>query len=91
MITTDKAKKLMQSTNGKIFGAYFIKKDSSYRRMSCRTGVRKNLKGVGFRFKPEDKGLFPVFDMNKQNYRFVNMNTLISLTVSHKYYKVEES
>jgi len=70
--------KILQK-GGRIFSVTFIKKDGTIRRMAARLGVRKGVKGVGLRFKPEDKGLMVVFDMNKREFRMINLNTIIEL------------
>lgn len=69
-------RQLIQSTNGRIFTATFTKKDGTTRRMNARLGAHVNLKGKGLNFKPEDKGLISVFDMQKHAYRFVNTETM---------------
>jgi len=62
--------------NGKIFTAIFIKKDGSERKMICRRGVVKYLKGGELSFNPDVKGLLTVFDMQKGRYRMINLVTL---------------
>lgn len=72
-------KEQILSTNGKIFGVTFIKKDGSLRNMTARLGVRKNLKGVGLSFNPDERNLIVVFDMRKKAYRMINLSTIISM------------
>jgi hypothetical protein len=70
---------------GKFFSVCFIKrKDGSRRRMLCRTGVTKYLKGGKLAFNPDDYDLVSVFDMQKKEYRFVSLNTLEELKVGGK-------
>ncbi len=69
----------IRATRGKFFVVRFIKKDGSVRTMNARTGVRKGVKGIGLKFSPENKGLTTVFDVTKKQYRFVNMNTVLSI------------
>ena len=80
-IDRDTAKKYIYTTNGKFFSAVFTKKNGEKRLMTCRTNVRKYLKGVGLSFKPQDKGLMTVFDIHKGAYRFINLMTLESLKI----------
>lgn len=70
MITENEIKKLV---GNKIFSALFTKKDGTTRLMSCRLGVSKGVKGKGLKFNASKKGLLNVFDMNKKEYRFVNL------------------
>ena len=75
-IDRDTAKQYIYKTNGKIFSAVFTKKDGTKRKMVCRQGVAKYVKGIGLKFKPEEKDLIGVFDMHKKAYRFINIKTL---------------
>ena len=88
LISRDTAKKYMYATNGKFFSAVFIKKNGEKRLMTCRTNVRKYLKGVGLKFKPQDIGLMTVFDIQKGGYRFINLKTLERLKIKGVEYEV---
>ena len=90
-ITRDKAKKYIYNTNGKIFSAVFTKKDGQKRLMNCRLKVKKYVNGVGRKFKPEDRGLIGVFDLQKDQHRFINLNTLETLKISGIEYKIKEN
>lgn len=72
-------KEQILSTKGKIFGVTFIKKDGTVRNMTARLGVRKNLKGVGLSFNPDERNLIVVFDMRKKAYRMINLSTILSI------------
>lgn len=63
----------------KIFTATFIKKDGTTRVMNCQLGVKKHLKGGEQKFNPIEKNLLTVFDMQKKEYRMINISTLITL------------
>ena len=91
LISRDTAKKYIYETNGKFFSAVFTKKNGEKRLMTCRTNVRKYLKGVGLRFKPQDKGLMTVFDIHKGGYRFINLMTLKSLKIRGKKYHINHT
>ena len=88
-ISRQTAKEYIYKTNGKIFSAVFTKKNGEKRRMVCRQGVAKYVKGVGLKFKPEEKDLIGVFDMHKKAYRFINKNTLEQIKVRGITYKVK--
>jgi len=66
------------ATKGKIFSVTFIKKDGTERKMVCRTGVKKGIKGVGLKFKPIDYDLMVVFDMHKKAFRMINLSTVLN-------------
>lgn len=63
----------------KIFTATFVKKDGTTRVMNCQLGVKKYLKGGEQKFNPIEKNLLTVFDMQKGEYRMINISTLITL------------
>lgn len=72
---------------GTIFSCDFIKKDGSARTMTCRLGVKKHLRGGELPFDPVEKGLLPVFDMQKQDYRMINLKTVTEIRVAGKVYR----
>ena len=80
--------KEMQS--GKFFTVEFIKKDGTRRVMNCRTGVKKYTTGKGLSFNPIAKSLLPVFDVQKKDYRFINLSTIIWVQVSGVKYWVSD-
>lgn len=69
---------LDEASKGRIMSIVFKKKDGTYRTMVCRKGVTKGVTGKGMRYRPLAKGLMPVFDMQKQEYRQVNLLTVSS-------------
>ena len=89
-IDKDTAKQYIYKTNGKIFSAVFTKKNGEKRQMVCRQGVAKYVKGIGLRFKPEERDLIGVFDMHKVAYRFINVNTLEQIKVGGITYTIKK-
>ena len=89
-ISKETAKEYIYKTNGKIFSAVFTKKDGEKRKMLCRQGVHKYVKGKGLKFLPEEHSLIGVFDLQKRAYRFINSNTLEQITVQGKTYIIKE-
>ena len=69
-------KTLKEMVGSKIFSVIFQKKDGTLREMVCRLGVTKHLKGGELKYSPEDFNYLTVFDMQKQEYRTINVNTL---------------
>lgn len=88
IITIENAAKLIKSTNGRIFSASFVKKDGSSREMTCRLGVKKHLKGGELAYDPSEYDLMTVFDLQKNQYRMINLDTITSITVNGIFYSV---
>ena len=71
-----KAKVVKQvSSRGKIFSVKFVKKDGSLRYMTCRTGVKKHLKGGINTVKHIPKYL-TVYSVQDKGYRNINLKTI---------------
>jgi hypothetical protein len=74
----------------RIFGCTFVKRSNGeVRDMTCRLGVSKGLVGGELPFCPVEKGLLPVFDMTKQDYRMINLETLTEIRANGQVYKFE--
>ena len=89
-ITTDKAKELISQSSGRIFSAIFIKKDNTHRLINARLG--KHYKPKTDRkqpYRPSKYDLLPVYDMKIKSFRMLNFNTLLTLTLNKKAYKIE--
>ena len=78
------AQLLEETSNKKIFTVTFEKKDGSIRKMNAMRGVRKGVKGVGHSFSPSEKNLLTVYDMQIREFRFVNLNNVISFKANRK-------
>ena len=77
-------------THGKIFFAEFVKRTSGEtRRMTCRLGVKSYLKGGSLSYSPKAKKLVVVFDMDKHNYRMINLEGLKKLSIGKEHYEVK--
>ena len=82
------AKDMIQNSKGKIFTTTYIKKDKSTRVMNCRLEVKKGVTGEGLRYNPDEYNLIPVYDMQSRGFRMVNVDTLVSLSISNETYEV---
>ena len=91
-ITKDKAKQLINQSNGRIFSSLFIKKDGSHRLMNARLKVTKHLKedAKPRPYEPSKYNLLTVFDMQNKSYRMINTNTIQRLIIDKKMYNVEQ-
>ncbi len=68
--------------DGQIFSVEFIKRtDGSLRRMVCRLGVKKHLKGGTAAYDAKEHNLLTVFDMENRGYRSIPVEAVQSLTV----------
>lgn len=73
---------------GHFFKAVFIKKtNNQIREMVCRFGVKKHVNGKGLKYDPLSKGYLPVWDSEKQDYRMINLNTLMLIHYGGKSYQ----
>ena len=80
----------MRTAKGKIFTVTFKKSSTGeVRTMNCRTGVSKDVKGIGLKYSRKDNNLFGVFDIQKQQHRSVNLDSLISLAMGGELYTIE--
>ena len=75
---------------GRIFSALFVKADGTERFILCRCGVKKHLSGRGLHFDAKEKKLLPVWDLQTQAYRFINMNTVKELRINGRVYTTTE-
>ena len=89
-IDRDNAKQYIYETTGQIFSAGFRKKNGEKRLMNCRTKVHKYVKGLGLKFKPQERGLVTVFDLQKGAYRFINLESLEELKIGGVEYIVNQ-
>ena len=77
--------------DGTIFTATFIKRTTGEKRvMNCRKGVKKHLTGAGAKYNPRAYDLVFVFDMQKEAYRSIPIDGIISLKLHGKEYLIED-
>jgi hypothetical protein len=82
--------KLIKFLNGQFFTVEFIKKDGTLRKMNCRTGVKKYLSKNGKTIKitrPIDNGILRVYDIKKEAYRSINLDTVKKINFNKVSYK----
>lgn len=90
-ITKAEAWNIIHAEEQRIFSVSFIKKDGTRREMVCRRGVTKYVKGVGMSYDPALYDLVTVFDMQKNEYRSIPVNRLLSLKLNGEVYEIEEA
>ena len=81
---------LLVENKSNIFSVVFLKKDGSIRRMLCRFGVKKHLKGGKLKFNPLERNLLVVFDMQKEAYRMINLETIMNINMKGVEYNVQD-
>lgn len=91
-INKDKAKELINQSNGRIFSSVFIKKDGTHRLMNARLKVTKHLKKDASPrvYEPSKYNLLTVFDMQKKSYRMININTMQTLIINKQMYNIKQ-
>ena len=80
---------LLIKNKNSIFSVVFLKKDGTIRHMTCRFGVKKHLKGGKLAFKPLERSLLVVFDMQKEAYRMINLETISNINMKGVEYYVK--
>jgi len=71
----------IQTAQNTIFSVTFIKKDGTVRTMVARLHVKKGVNGKGMAYNPVEKGLLPVWDMQKNGFRMINLKTVTELKI----------
>ena len=89
IINTFRSKLLMliEETAGRIFSIGFVKKNGEYRTMKARTGVKAYLR-TDNKISPAKKPSNPyvcLFDMDKREYRLVNLDTVDYMKCGDRY------
>jgi len=71
-------KLLKETANKRIFSVTFIKRTTGeIRKMNAMRGVRKGVKGVGLNYDAPEKNLLTVYDMKKQGFRSINLDSIL--------------
>ena len=73
--------KITEMVGGRFFRVTFVKKDGSIRRMVCRIGVAKYVKGTGHE-APDN--IVTVYDMQAKGYRAFDVNRVHNIRQGDK-------
>jgi hypothetical protein len=79
-----KARRTLNSTNGKFFTVVFKKADGSLRKLNGRMGVVKHLHGGESKLNKEKYVI--VYDVVAEGYRAVNIDTVQEIHFQNKIY-----
>jgi hypothetical protein len=81
MTTINETLEQIQTAENTIFSVTFEKKDGTMRTMVARLNVKKGVNGKGMAYNPIEKGLLPVWDMQKNAFRMINLKTVTELKI----------
>ena len=81
---------LLKDNKNLIFSVVFLKKNGELRPMTCKLGVKKHLKGGKLTYNPMERNNLIVFDMQKKDYRTVNLDTLMTINMKGEDYYVTD-
>lgn len=85
--TSDERREILKAAGNQFFTAVFIKRTTGEKRvMNCRLHVTKYLKGGEKPFDDNDYALLTVFDAQKNAYRSIALDSLLSATIGGKQY-----
>jgi len=87
-INRDEAKRVIATQGNQIFGVTFVKKNGEVRKMNCRRQVKAFLKGGELKYDANAHNLITVFDLQKEDYRAINVEGLTELRAGGKIYQV---
>jgi hypothetical protein len=75
---------LKRELKGRIFSATFIKKDGTIRKINCRLGVVKALRGGALKYNAEAANNLVVYDLQAKDYRTIPLDKLLTLRYNKK-------
>ena len=78
---------IVAASNGRFVSVTFIKKNGTKRSMLCRLGVTKHLKGGESKLNADQ--YLTVFDVQKEAYRAINKDTILSVKLAGTTYVQE--
>lgn len=74
-----------------IFSCEFVKRTTGENRvMLCRLGVRKGVVGQKPLYDALERGLLPVYDMQKKDYRMISMDGLLWIKIRGTRYEIKK-
>ena len=76
--------RIAQMVGNTFFGATFIKKDGSLRKIHCRLGVKRYTKGGKLSYNQDYYNYLTVYDLQKKAYRTINVNQLLTINTRNK-------
>lgn len=86
-------KTFLEAQDGKFVGALFIKKDKTVRHLNGRLGVTKHLADDSNHessVEAKDRPYLTIFDMQRSEYRTLNLATLYTLRAQKHFYIIKD-
>lgn len=90
VIRRENLKDFINNNKGKVMTIVFRKKDGTIRTLNTRTGVRRNITGRGLSYDPEKYGYLILWDLQKNGYRTVTLDTIEQVRANRQVYPVVE-
>ena len=90
LVKREALRALIESADNKPYEVDFIKSDGSKRHMRAQQGVKHNLKGGVNTVEREDRPYLVTFDVDKEEYRTINLSTVFHLKIDDVDYEVED-
>lgn len=89
MKTIEQALKFIEESHGRIFSIKFLKRGTTeLREMTCRTDVKKYVKGEGRAYNPAEHLLVYVYDMLKKGYRCFPIDGLKEIKIDGEWHRI---
>jgi len=90
MITRAEALAFIDDRHGKYFAVKFVKRTPPHdvRQMSCRQGVKVHLAGGSPAYDFASKGLIPIYDTVKKDYRSIPTEGIFELMIDQVWHTV---
>lgn len=73
---------IKKMVGNQFFSATFVKRNGEVRKMLCRVGVKRYLKGGQKKYDYDN--LMTVYDVKKKGYRTINLDTLMQVKANGK-------
>lgn len=84
-------KDFLKTTKGKTISIAYRKKNGTLRLLNTRTGVRSNITGAGLKYNPDDFGYIILWDLQKNGYRTVDLDTIERVKAGGQIYNIQEA
>jgi hypothetical protein len=90
IVSRDQMIAKIRSTNGSIFSVLYekVRSNGEIRKVNCRLGVQKFLKGTGKSASPEAQ-IVVVYDLQKAGYRSLASEGILEATIAKMVYKIK--
>lgn len=89
-VTREQLFSKIKASSGKFVSVKFVKADDTVRDLVGRLGVKKDIKGVGLKYDPAEVGNVIIRDVQKQAYRTIKKDRLLSAKIEGEEYSVME-